>query len=205
MSWAFHHGWALNRRFWEPLLAVLGTGGAIADRGYFGPAQAVKDGAILVGHSLGALLALRAVASGTRALIAINGFDRFAAGPGFPGVARRPLDAMIARAGAAPGAVARDFRARCGIHAPLPGPPTMRLRDDLLLLRDAGPAALPGIPMLLLDGGADPILAPHHRAATFAGAAAARRETLGEGGHLLPLTHPAWCAERITRFASALG
>jgi pimeloyl-[acyl-carrier protein] methyl ester esterase len=48
--------------------------------------------------------------------------------------------------------------------------------------------------VLVLHGGADPILPPEMRATVFEGA---RRNTLAEGGHLLPITHPDWCAAQI--------
>jgi pimeloyl-[acyl-carrier protein] methyl ester esterase len=56
-----------------------------------------------------------------------------------------------------------------------------------------------GFPILVLHGGDDPLLPEPMRETVFAGAP---RETLAEAGHLLPLTHPAWVAERIRAFAA---
>jgi pimeloyl-[acyl-carrier protein] methyl ester esterase len=52
---------------------------------------------------------------------------------------------------------------------------------------------------LVLQADDDPLLPGTLRHASFAGAP---RHSLAEGGHLLPLTQPAWCAARIAAFAA---
>jgi pimeloyl-[acyl-carrier protein] methyl ester esterase len=57
------------------------------------------------------------------------------------------------------------------------------------------------VPTLVLHGAADPLLPAPMREGVFTGAP---RETQEEAGHLLPLTHPGWCAARIRAFAGLL-
>ncbi len=187
------HGWGLDASLWDGLRRALAPLESVAwDRGYFGRPreQAIDEPVLAVGHSLGSLLLAAHPPPGGIGLIAINGFDRFA---GDDAVPPRVTDRMRQRFAEAPHEVLDAFRARCGA-APFAGPiDVQRLADDLELL---GTADATGVarPLLVLHGGADPILPSGMRAAVFAGA---RRETLADAGHLLPLTHPDWCADRI--------
>ena len=68
-------------------------------------------------------------------------------------------------------------------------------------LRERSPSPCRGgfCRILVLHGSADPLLPAPMRETAFA---SAPRETLAGAGHLLPLTHPAWVAERIRAFAA---
>ena len=95
-----------------------------------------------------------------------------------------------------PMAVLTEFRARCG--AP-PAPEEIdesRLAMDLALLASRHIASRPNR-ILVLQGKEDPILPEMLRMSVFPGS---ERATHAEGGHLLPVTHPGWCAERIEAF-----
>lgn len=186
------HGWGLDASLWDAVLAALpGVAAVRLDRGYFGrPAGAMPAGRIVaVGHSLGALLLAKDLPADVP-LVALNGFDRFV---GEGAVPPRLVARMRMRFEDTPGAVLADFRAR--IHAP-PAPQIAdagALADDLALLADAS-APANGRRIRLIHGADDPLLPPAMCASTFTGA---ERETVAGAGHLLPLTHPALCADRI--------
>jgi len=219
MRLLFLHGWGLDASLWDGARAALPDYETVAmDRGYFGPAAAapVEGPVLAVGHSLGAMLL-----AGISGLVAVNGFDRFA---GEDAVPVRVVERMRRRFGEAPAEVLADFRARIGAG---PAPERIdanRLAADLeILANTSSPRRKPGpmggdavssssgphpwVPafagaterVLVLHGGADPLLPAPMRDAVFAGAP---RETLAEGGHLLPLTHPEWVAARIRAFAA---
>jgi pimeloyl-[acyl-carrier protein] methyl ester esterase len=191
----FLHGWAFDRTLWDKLCEQLPDFACIRwDRGYFGPPvePSVAPPLIAVGHSLGALLLAQCLPADTP-LVVINGFDRFT-GPN--GVAARVLDHMRRRFAAMPDVVLNEFRSRCG--AP-PAPEFMdkhRLGGDLTLLATERAAPAPRR-VLVLHGDADPILPPALRDSVFP---SAKRATLPQGGHLLPSTHAAWCADNIRSF-----
>ncbi len=194
----FAHGWGFDAGLWDALRAALAEWPSLAiDRGYFGaPLETPPDGPVVaIGHSLGALRLLLAPPPGLRALVAINGFDRFAGGAG---VAPRVIGRMATRFGEAPRAVLAGFRARCGDATPFGPFDAERLGADLAMLRDAdGRDARFPLPLLALDGGADPILPAALRSASFGHAARLRRVTYEGGGHLLPATATEWCAAHI--------
>ncbi|TVV71365.1 alpha/beta fold hydrolase [Sphingomonas solaris] len=186
------HGWGFDARLWDGVRAALPGVAAVAwDRGYFGAALTpeVAGPVVAVGHSLGAML-LAACLPADVPLVAINGFDRLA---GEGAVPPRVIDRMRARLAQAPVAVLDEFRLRCGAPAATRLPDTDALADDLDRLATMT-VPRDGREVLVLHGAADPILPPDMRATTFAGA---RRETHPDAGHLLPLTHPGWCAEQI--------
>ena len=189
------HGWGFDAHLWDGLASAL-AGRALMrwDRGYFGePVMRSVDGPVVgIGHSLGAMLLADALPPDAP-LIAINGFDHFT---GADGVPLRVIERTQARFAETPAEVLTDFRARCGgppAHAPLN---QRRLADDLALL--ATDRARPGERAIVsLQGGIDPILPQTLRDAVFPGA---ERATQDEAGHLLPVTHAAWCAARIEAF-----
>lgn len=210
MTLLFLHGWGLDSALWDALRALLGDFAAhFADRGYFGAAGDVPpDGPVLaVAHSFGAMRLLADPPAACRGLVAINGFDRFAGGDGYPGVPPRVLSRMRQRMADAPDATVAEFRARCGTAEPAGAIHGTALADDLAALahddrRDA--AARFAGPILSLQGGADPILPPALRDAAFAGARNVERLTIPDAGHLLPLTHPQICAAQLRAMAERL-
>ncbi|KAA5926448.1 alpha/beta fold hydrolase [Achromobacter xylosoxidans] len=201
----FVHGWAFDAAFWGPLAAALADWPqAVANAGYFGPPHtpAPAGPVLAIGHSLGALRLLGEPPPACVGLVAINGFARFGAGADFPeGVPARMLDRMLNRLATQPETVLRDFRQRCGDTSAIGVPQVEPLARDLGILRDADQrAALATLPMplLALAGTADPI-APTAMTTVCFGAAAELHWRDG-GGHLLPLTDPDWCAQRIRAF-----
>lgn len=205
----FVHGWGFDAGIWRGVHAALGyPPAAFADRGYFGEPiwPEVSGPVIAIGHSLGALLALRNLPKKCVGLVALNAFDRFAAGrDDSSAVPRRVVERMIARFKTAPDEVLADFRRRCGTDEAAPeGAVHARLLADLELLLDGDErmvaSQLP-CPVLALHGAEDAILPPGMRAAVFAGV---EQAALAGHGHLLPLSAPEWCAARIAAFASRI-
>lgn len=199
------HGWGYDATLWRkvlPLLADLDV--EVADLGFFGrPAlpTACAPSRIAVGHSLGALWWLALAKLPWTKLVAINGFPRFTAAPDFPqGVAPRVLERMRKRFSTAPGAVLADFQTACGGAGPAlpddPGP----LAQGLATLADSdGRAALAlrRENILALAARQDAIVPAVMSEAAFATLPADRLRWIDDGGHLLPLTHPRYCAELI--------
>lgn len=204
------HGWGFGPAFWDAFRTALpDIPTRVADLGYFGPASIPESQApvVVVGHSTGALLALRSPPAGCVALAALNGFDHFVALGGAPGVAPRLIDRMIARLPQDPIGTVADFRLRCGDTAPFGTPDPVRLGEDLQLLRTADERhradAWP-LPLLHLSGDRDPILPAELRAQAFAGASRLVRADHPEAGHLLPVTHPDWCAAQLRNLLQSL-
>ncbi|MBY0429865.1 MAG: alpha/beta hydrolase [Rhodospirillales bacterium] len=194
-------GWGFDPSFWDPLRAHLPEIESIAvDLGFRGPPTlpAPPAGRILVGvgHSLGMLWLLKRRLYDWQAAISINGFPRFARGEDFPhGVAPRLLERMIARLSDSPHAVYGDFMRRIGIAEPdLAGLNVEKLAEGLRWLADWDLRPVPEALVQALAGRADPLLPPELSQSAFAGKILAFHES---GGHLLPLTDPAWCAARI--------
>lgn len=204
----FDHGWAFDSRIWRAVGERLsGFRCLYADRGYFRDArEPVAEAPYChVGHSMGALRGMASASGECLGLVAINGFDCFMARDGFPGVAPRVLDRMIANFETRPGEVVSQFRQRCGAGEPEESLDVTRLGADLLALRNADCRGARDLPILSLQGGEDPILPPAMRAALFAGAGRVEREEREGAGHLLPLTDPDYCAAMIADFAEQLG
>lgn len=200
------HGWGLRPSIWEPLLAHGSLADVLlVDLGFFGPASRHALPAdrplVGIGHSLGFPWLLRQEVPWD-ALVAIGGFCRFTAGEDFPeGVASRVLSRMQAKLPGATERVVSDFLARCGLSDfDLDGHSTEALAEGLGWLsswdeRDALRAHRGSL--LALAGEADPIVPPSVTRATFP-ADAIRWQA--EGGHLLPLSHPSWCASALSSF-----
>ena len=204
----FVHGWALGPQMWEPLAGLLPqVRASFTDRGYFSPAlhHWPDEPFTCVAHSLGVLLALESLPAHCMGLVSINGFDRFCADPAKarPGWAPRVLDRMLTRLAADPVSTLAEFRTKCGCSDPFVIADHAALARDLALLRDldcrAQSAALP-VPLLALDGMGDPIVSPEMQAAQFQQVASLARTCHRDGGHLLPVTDPRWCAEQIVAF-----
>jgi len=189
------HGWGFDASIWDALAVALPDFPIVRwDRGYFGEKgeSPIDPPFAAVGHSLGAML-LADLLPHDIPVIAINGFDRFS---GDGAVAPRVVERMRTRFAEDAADVLNEFRARCG--AP-PAPEEIdesRLANDLALLASRHIASRPNR-ILVLQGAADPILPESLRATVFPGA---ERVTHPEGGHLLPISHPGWCAERIEAF-----
>lgn len=198
MKLLFAHGWGFDRHFWEPLAALLPEWAHITDdRGYFGAcyAPSIEGPCIAVTHSFGTMRVLAAPPPGLHGIVAINGFERFSAGPGRPGVPVRVLDRMLRRFKTDPHGVLAEFRKTCGSTEAVGEINVEVLATDLLRMRDDAPP-LPKVPVLSVQGSDDPLLPAEMRGATFAGAAVHRIEHEGYG-HLLPLEAPHLCAAAV--------
>jgi len=189
------HGWGFDAQIWDALADALAAFAIVRwDRGYFGNRAEPDAGGLFaaIGHSLGAMLLADRLPAGTP-LVAINGFDRFT---GEGAVAPRVIERMRARFTEAPEAVLCDFRTRCGASTVSQPLDSDRLAEDLALLATYRAAPMPRR-VLALHGNRDPILPATLRETAFPNA---DRATHPDGGHLLPTTHPAWCAEQIESF-----
>jgi pimeloyl-[acyl-carrier protein] methyl ester esterase len=189
------HGWGFDAQLWDALADLLADYPIVRwDRGYFGAAnQRAVEGLIVgIGHSLGSMLLADALPENAT-LVAINGFDHFT---GSDGVPRRVVERMQARFAETPAETLAEFRARCGAAPGQADLRTERLGQDLSLLATHRAKPMPRA-ILSLQGGQDPILPPSLRETVFPGAA---RATCEEAGHLLPVTHAAWCAAQIDAF-----
>lgn len=205
MKLLFTHGWGFDRHFWRPLAALLPEWPhLIDDRGYFGAAHTpdVDGPCLAVTHSFGTMRLLADPPPGLVGVVAINGFERFTALPGKPGVAMRVVDRMLRRFDEDPRGVLAEFRRTCGCEEPFGEIVPQPLHADLLRLRDARPP-LPQVPVVALNGGQDPILPAEMRATVFAGCHV-RRLDHEAGGHLLPLQDPELCAQAVRGAMSAL-
>ncbi len=210
------HGWAFDHRLWHGLCSALPEFDTVTvDLGYYGspscPAFPPDRPVIAVGHSLGVLWLLHTRPFPWAGLISINGFPRFVEGPDYkPAVQARLIDRMIRRLPADPADAILDFRRRCGNTDPLPdGPVLDHLLTGLDWLRNwdarpiAGGTMIPA-PILALSGGHDQILPEGMDDHCFRNFTDVTRVRLDTGGHLLPLTHPEWCAQQIRGFLARL-
>jgi pimeloyl-[acyl-carrier protein] methyl ester esterase len=203
----FVHGWGLTASLWDPVRARLDCPNQAVDLGYGGDAQtpAAQGRVIGVGHSLGALWLLHTMPERLAGFVAIGGFARFAACPDWPnGVAPRLLSRMRAAWPHRPAAVLDEFRARIGLPG-WAGP-----RDDAALAAHLEALASwdardtlrrLAVPVRFLAAADDPVVSPGLATDTAALAGAACR-WVDSGGHLLPLTQPAWCAREIAALAA---
>lgn len=198
----FVHGWGFDAALWDGVRAHFAPDDTSAwDLGFFGPgSQPVLPArpVIAVGHSFG-LSWLLQQPHPWRALIAINGFTCFAARPDFPGIAPRILQRMRRRLDLAPRDVVTDFRTLCGVLSPLPAEPVIPALAQALAAmqdQDARGAAITAA----LCGAQDPLISPEMSRACFSDA----QIRWHEGGHMLPLTAPEWCAGELRAIADQL-
>jgi pimeloyl-[acyl-carrier protein] methyl ester esterase len=202
------HGWCGDRRSWDPWLPIWqarGWGYSCGERGYGNnavvePSWAGGSGPrVVIAHSLGPHLLPGAVLQQADALVLLTSFGRFVP-PGRDGRSlRSALESMAsALAGPNPGAMLQTFLQQVAAPAPpslLQATPAAeplteaglrQLQQDLDLLSrtEALPAALPKhASILLVQAGADNIVAPEARQALEEELPAADVLTLREAGH----------------------
>ena len=193
------HGWGMGPEVWHPLrIQLTGRNLQLANLGFSGPsARPLAAAPIIIAHSLGLMWALAHVPLPWSGLIAVNSFTRFTRSEdGFPGVEPRLVARMQARLDSDPTQVVGDFLTRCGLSQPPPGPfDAARLAEGLEMLHHGDQRqTLQRLhcPILAIGGGADPIVTPSHSRACFP-----HPQIIEDGGHLLPLTHTSWLAQRI--------
>jgi pimeloyl-[acyl-carrier protein] methyl ester esterase len=204
----FVHGWGFGSDFWEPLRKLLAEWPhAVADLGYFGSAQWPKPiGPIVgIGHSYGLAHLLQTEMPPYDALIGINGFTRFTACADFPyGTPARVVERMMTRLASDPIDVVNNFRARCHAAATDRTPNVERLACDLRNMYNGDPRAMfakSTYPFLALAAEDDPIVLADTTRASFP---SERIQWSPQGGHLLPLSEPSWCAQHIRAFLANL-
>jgi pimeloyl-[acyl-carrier protein] methyl ester esterase len=204
------HGWAGDSRGWEPFATAAAARGwtwQCLERGYGTAAARSADWdpagrrRVLVAHSLGPHLLPAALLASADAIVLLASFGRFIP----PGREGRQLATAIAGmtdalAGAEAEAMLRRFLAEAAAPQPLSrlngtivdtplGPAgRRRLHDDLALLAASRslPAALPAdLPCLIVEAGADRIVAPRTRELLRQERPAAAVLTYPEAGHCL--------------------
>ncbi len=183
MKIVFVHGWGLGPDFWDGLAAFFPEAEITrVDLGFRGEADLVvpDENALYVTHSFGGLWALEHCADRMSGLVAINGFLDFPAKKAVS-LMKRQLD------------MAKFFE-RAGIEASVEGLDNARLLEGLEMLvsmdvrdRDYD------FPIVALAGDIDPIVPLEAVRAQFGEYV----QVCVGGGHALPQTHIAWCAEQI--------
>lgn len=200
------HGWGFHAGIWTDMLThVPGVEATLIDLGFVeGGPQGAADwpaGTVAVGHSLGLLWLLRQGRGRFRAVVSVQGFDCFCCH-----IPSSRVASMQRGLKQDPGATLESFWQASG--APHFASPTAlniaRLAEglDWLLDWDAGDIrAELACPVLALAARDDVIVPPSMTAAIWP---EANTVWSPDGGHVLPVKHPEWCARHILEFAHAL-
>lgn len=225
MTFLFVHGWSFTPQFWDPVRQALAAhpqapATTTLDLGFYGAADWAALAAlgsdapgqqasppVVVAHSYGVQWVLPRLTPQTP-LVALNGFARFT-----DAVPARVVQRMLKRFVSTPDAVIADFRASLMPPARqpseslqpeglLPAPPVtdpQALAEALhdLAHGDSRPALAPLLHRWAITGSDDPLAPPAQAEALVSGARNGKAILCAGGGHLLPLTHPAWVAEQL--------
>jgi len=206
MHFVFLHGWGFHAGIWTDVVSQLGAADVtLVDLGFVagGPEGGTEwpEDAIAVGHSLGAMWLLERGRGRFKAMVSIQGFDRFC-----PHVAPSRAVALKRGLGRDPGGTMQAFWRSCG--APDFAPPealNVAALDeglDWLMHWDARRAKEElDCPVLALGSRDDPIVPPAMTEAIWQEAGVIWSP---DGGHVLPLRHPRWCARHVLEFADTL-
>jgi pimeloyl-[acyl-carrier protein] methyl ester esterase len=207
MHFVLVHGWGFNASIWTPLMAQLGDAETtVVDLGFIDGADHSSDtdwpdNAIAVGHSLGVLWLLKQERARYRGLVSIQGFDRYC-----PHVPKARVVALKRGIDRDPAGTMEAFWRSCG--APGFAPPSAlnsdRLREglDWLIQWDAEDARkslrCPGLSLATQDD----FIVPLAMTETIWG----KKNVvwLPEGGHVLPIRFPEWCAAHVVEFADSV-
>jgi len=204
------HGWGYDASLLDAVHTLLPRHLDVTtlDLRFYGNGKIGSGGTanLAVGHSLGALWWLTQAPNAWQRLLCINGFPRFTEADGYaPAVAPRVLARMRTQFTRDPVAVLADFHARCGGHAPRTPPNIEGLDAGLGWLAEYdGRAALAArrADVFALAGSEDPIVPRAMSSMAFASLPAGHLEFSDAPGHLLPLTQPEFCAQRIESLAA---
>ena len=201
MSVVFVHGWGFDAGIWDGVAAALpGVAQRRVELGFLGgvPSQnAFTAEDVLIGHSLGLLWGLSQFRDWQR-VVAINAFARFAEGEG-AAVSTAALRAMRRSLTREPQKALENFHRSLGHETVIGEFDAVRLAEGLAFLAEAAFAGPATVPCLVLAGDRDPLVPPA-ASAYLATALKAQIRWRENGGHLLPLADPAWCAAQIRAF-----
>jgi pimeloyl-[acyl-carrier protein] methyl ester esterase len=202
------HGWGFTPSFWQPLIKKLPKYPFITyDLGFFNHENHNNEDlsilldktspVIAIGHSYG----LQWLADYQKknlhpfkALISINGFTCFARKNNFPeGIAPLMIEKMKRECQINPVKTLKKFHDSLGSHPPLATPHQGNLSQALekMMIGDHRDIC----PDLSLCGLSDSLLSKELSLACFS-----EEIKWHQGGHLLPLDDPRWCAEAILDF-----
>jgi pimeloyl-[acyl-carrier protein] methyl ester esterase len=206
MRFVLVHGWGFHAGIFADFIGHLeGAEITLIDLGFVagGPKGASDwpSDAIAIGHSLGLLWLLQRGQGHFKALVSVQGFDCFCChvAPARVAALRRGLERD-------PGGTLQAFWRSCGASGfALPAALNLARLDeglDWLMHWDAQKAKGElGCPTLALASRDDPIVPAAMSEAIW-------KETgivwSPDGGHVLPLRHPRWCARHVLEFAHAL-
>ena len=210
MHFVIVHGWGFNGRLWGELtprlpeanisLVDLGfvAGGPDASPGWSDNVGAQET--IAIGHSFGVLWLLKQGLP-FKGLVSIQGFDRYC--PHVPPTRVAALKRGLARD---PGETLDAFWRSCGSpdFAPAEALNVETLDEglDWLMHWDAEDAKKSLRCPILTLAARDDVIVPAAMSEAVWGA-----ETIHwspDGGHVLPLRHPEWCARHVREFANSL-
>ncbi|MFO7595851.1 MAG: alpha/beta hydrolase [Desulfocurvibacter africanus] len=224
----FIPGWGATGQAWDGVrnelpgscTHVLGWVEALRDESAIKAALSSRSEPwLLVGWSLGALLALRTALKSPallRGLVLVSGTARMCADHGYPGADPRALRTMRTRLSRDPERVLSEFAGAC--LAP-DGDEALRARyldqarqfpaaelalglDALAKLDLRDQAAMLAVPTLLVHGERDAIIPVGSARALAEQAPGARLEILEHRGHALPFTAPFDLARLIRNFTA---
>ena len=207
MKLVFVHGWGFDAKIWDGIashfkdmevsridLGFLGepSGGEVS-----GDSAQISGDAVVIGHSLGAMWALKNMTEPPRGFISICGFDRFS-----PPVERKLLTMMKRGMAQKPDVQLNHFWRNCGI-APYSAPQNINPQAlakglDWLMNWDAR------MEFAQLQCPCHTMAAKDDQVLPFALSCKIWGEDYvqwsEEGGHALPLTRPKWCADHVRGF-----
>ena len=208
MHFVLVHGWGFNGGIWRELRTKLALNARVhaLNLGFVrgGPEDpgTWPNGGIAVGHSLGVLWLLHNKKSyNFRALVSIQGFDRF-----WPHIPLPRVERMRRELAADPPATMSRFWRSCGTvpFAPPEHLDVARLDEGLGWLMDWDETATKAnldCPVLALASRDDAIVPPAMSSAIWGEEMIVWSEG---GGHVLPLSRPEWCAQHVLDFAHDL-
>jgi pimeloyl-[acyl-carrier protein] methyl ester esterase len=206
MHFVLVHGWGFHAGIWADFIAQLGTADVtLVDLGFVSGGPKGQDhwpsDSIAVGHSLGLLWLLERGGGRFKALVSVQGFDCFCCH-----VAPSRVDALQRGIERNPGETIQAFWRSCGASGfALPQAlNAARLNEGLDWLRHwDGRNARQRLdcPILALAARDDPIVSSAMTEAIWQGV---DTKWSLDGGHVLPLRHPKWCARHVVEFADTL-
>ncbi len=206
MRFVLVHGWGFHAGLWAQFARHLeGAEVTLVDLGFVsgGPKaeKSWRPDAIAVGHSLGLLWLLARGGEQFRALVSMQGFDCFSCH-----VASSRLAALKRGIAREPYATIEAFWRSCGSpdFAPRDALDIPRLQEGLDWLMHWDAQEIKDrltCPMLAFASRDDAIVPAKMSEAIWK-----KTELIWsqDGGHVLPLSHPQWCAQHVLEFAHSL-